>query len=81
MTPSNFNWFLHVMLFYHTRHVKEQQNIKKTSGIEEEEDKEETEDIGDNIDWFILTVDMDVVCFLDVSFSHSILNFCQIHKT
>ena len=38
------------MLFYHTRHVIEQQNIKKTSGIEEEEDKEETEDIGDNID-------------------------------
>ena len=28
----------------------EQQNIKKTSGIQEEKDKEETEDIGDNID-------------------------------
>jgi hypothetical protein len=21
MTPGNFNWFLHSMLFYHTRHV------------------------------------------------------------
>jgi hypothetical protein len=48
MTPSNFNWFLHVMLFYHTRHVIEQQNIKKTSGIEEEKDDEE--DTDDNVD-------------------------------
>jgi hypothetical protein len=48
MTTSNFNWFLHVMLFYHTRHVIEQQNIKKTSGIEES-DEEDTEDTGDNI--------------------------------
>jgi hypothetical protein len=49
MTTSNFNWFLHVMLFYHTRHVIEQQNIDKTSGIEEKKDKEDTEDTGDNI--------------------------------
>ena len=49
MTTSNFNWFLHVMLFYYTRHVIEQQNIKKTSGIEEE-DEEDTDDTGDNID-------------------------------
>ena len=49
MTTSNFNWFLHVMVFYHTRHVIEQQNIKKTSGIEEE-DEEDTDDTGDNID-------------------------------
>ena len=48
MNPNNFNWFLHVMLFYHTRHVIEQQNIKKTSGIEEEKDDEE--DTDDNID-------------------------------
>ena len=48
MTPSNFNWFLHAILFYHTRHVIEQQNIKKTSGIEEEKDDEE--DTDDNVD-------------------------------
>ena len=37
------------MLFYHTRHKIEQQNIKKISGIEEE-DEENTDDTGDNID-------------------------------
>ena len=48
MTTSNFNWFLHVMPFYHTRHVIKQQNIKKTSGIEEEAE-EDTDNTGDNI--------------------------------
>ena len=50
MTTSNFNWFLHAMPFYHTRHVIEQQNIKKTSSIEEDKDKEDTDDTDDNID-------------------------------
>jgi hypothetical protein len=27
MTPGNFNWFLHAMLFYHTRLVIEKHNI------------------------------------------------------
>ena len=38
------------MLFYHTRHVIEQHNIKKTSGIEEDKDEEDTDDPYDNID-------------------------------
>jgi hypothetical protein len=46
MTPGNFNWFLHAMLFYHTRLVIEKHN-KKTSGVEEEE--EEENDTGDII--------------------------------
>jgi hypothetical protein len=46
MTPSNFNWFLHVMLFYHTRLVLEKQ-ASKASNIE---DKEDDDDKGDNID-------------------------------
>ena len=25
MTPGNFNWFLHTMLFYHTQHVIQKQ--------------------------------------------------------
>ena len=50
MTTSNFNWFLHFMLFYHTRYVIEQQNITKTSGIEEDKDEEDTDDTDDNID-------------------------------
>ena len=39
MTPSNFNWFLHVMPFYHTRLVIEKQ--RKDSGIEEEDEEED----------------------------------------
>ena len=46
MTPGNFNWFLHAMLFYHTRLVIEKHN-KKTSGVKEEE--EEENDTGDII--------------------------------
>jgi hypothetical protein len=26
MTPGNFNWFLHSMLFYHTKHVMSRVN-------------------------------------------------------
>ena len=39
MTPGNFNWFLHVMLFYHTKHVIQKQMIKKQS--EDQDDDEE----------------------------------------
>ena len=28
MTSGNFNWFLHSMLFYHTRHVIAKQEAK-----------------------------------------------------
>ena len=48
MTPSNFNWFLHVMLFYHTRLVIEKQR-KKNSEIDEE-DEEDDEDDEENTD-------------------------------
>jgi hypothetical protein len=50
MTPGNFNWFLHTMLFYHTRLVIEKQD-KKTSDTEEKENEQEDEqDTGDNIE-------------------------------
>jgi hypothetical protein len=29
MTPGNFNWFLHAMLFYHTKHVLKRAEQKK----------------------------------------------------
>ena len=29
MTPGNFNWFLHAMLFYHTNHVLKRAEQKK----------------------------------------------------
>ena len=38
MTPGNFDWFLHAMLYYHTKHVLRKQNIKM----------EENDDISDS---------------------------------
>ena len=49
MTPSNFNWFLHAMLFYHTRIVIEKKT-KKTSDTEGKGEEGDEEDKGDNID-------------------------------
>ena len=36
MTPGNFNWFLHTMLFYHTKYVLRKQEMKKSEEDEEE---------------------------------------------
>jgi hypothetical protein len=51
MTSSNFNWFLHVMLFLHTEHVlKKQQdemermNEDSSSDEDEDEDEDDTDD-------------------------------------
>jgi hypothetical protein len=39
MSPGNFDWFLHTMLFYHTRHIIQKQQQKgKSMEHEEEED-------------------------------------------
>jgi hypothetical protein len=53
MTPGNFNWFLHSMLFYHTKHVLLKQKVqkKREEDAEElkrqqEEDAEEEEGLG-----------------------------------
>ena len=50
MTPGNFNWFLHTMLFYHTKYVIRKQMINKQP--EKKEDEEDDigldEDIHDN---------------------------------
>jgi hypothetical protein len=46
MTPGNFNWFLHTMLFYHTRYVIQKQMMKKQQ--EEEEDLGLDEEIDEN---------------------------------
>jgi hypothetical protein len=48
MTPGNFNWFLHTMLFYHTKHVIELQRQKENKknqedGTEDEDSDEEDE--------------------------------------
>jgi hypothetical protein len=33
MTPGNFTWFLHTMLFYHTKHVIEIQRQKENKKV------------------------------------------------
>ena len=43
MTPSKFNWFLHSMLFYHTKIVFMKQEQVETYEQEEEEEEEEEE--------------------------------------
>jgi len=45
MTPTNFDWFLHSMLFYHTRYVLRKQEERETYK-EDEEEEEEEEEIG-----------------------------------
>ena len=44
MTPENFNWFLHTMLFYHTKYVIRKQQMK----MQQKQDKEEEENLGLN---------------------------------
>jgi hypothetical protein len=41
MTPSNFDWFLHTMLFYHTQHVIKKQMKTNDDGEEGAESDEE----------------------------------------
>lgn len=45
MTPGNFNWFLHCMLFYHTKYVLKQQE-QKAAGVEDEEEQGVEEEMG-----------------------------------
>lgn len=42
MTPSNFDWFLHTMLFYHSKNViQSQKNKKNSKGKQKDDDKDE----------------------------------------
>ena len=43
MTPSNFGWFLHAMLFYHTQYVVTQKKMKKDEEGEPEDEGSEEE--------------------------------------
>jgi hypothetical protein len=45
MTPNNFKWYLHALLFIHTQRV-----IKRQIAKVEEEEEEEEEDYDDGID-------------------------------
>ncbi len=48
MIPGNFNWFLHAMLYYHTKHVLRKQKLQKKK--EEERNEHETDDDSQDLD-------------------------------
>jgi len=52
MTPGNFNWFLHAMLFYHTRFVLERQKHKKqgTDNNDNSEDDQPEQEVEEEND-------------------------------
>ena len=51
MVTGNFNWFLHTMLFYHTRYVLEKQNRRRENGgNNDEDDDDDDDDDGDDGD-------------------------------
>ena len=44
MTPQNFNWFLHTMLFYHTKNIiKKQAKKSQTAELNDNNDSSEDE--------------------------------------
>ncbi|KAF8873689.1 hypothetical protein BD779DRAFT_1613661 [Infundibulicybe gibba] len=45
MTPGNFNWFLHVMLFYHTKYVLAKQKAKRDKGTNETINSDDSDDM------------------------------------
>ena len=42
MTPGNFNWFIHIMLFYYTKYVLKKQRHKK----KKKQSNKQEEDLG-----------------------------------
>jgi hypothetical protein len=54
MTPNNFNWFLHSLLFFHTQRVikVQQDKAKKNEDDDDDDDNDddETDTEGVNVD-------------------------------
>ena len=55
MTQGNINWFLHAMLFYHTKYVIQKQMVKECS----EEQDEEEENLGLDEEQLMRMMQMD----------------------
>ena len=52
MTPNNFNWLLHSLLFLHTQRViKAQKDKAKKAEEDDDDDDDETDTEEVNIDW------------------------------
>ena len=50
MTPGNFDWFLHTMLFYHTQHVLEKQIKRNNNTVNHADDSDENDSDDDDSD-------------------------------
>ena len=50
MVPANFDWFLHTMLFYHTRYVLKKQNMKKENKDNDDDDSDDSDEFDMNIE-------------------------------
>ena len=50
MTPGNFDWFLHAMLFYHTRHVLKKASQKRGETADINVDEDENKGVGIDAD-------------------------------
>jgi hypothetical protein len=50
MTPGNFNWLLHSMLFYHTKHViiKQQEKARRAEARRANEGSDSDSDEADD---------------------------------
>ena len=58
MTPNNFNWLLHSLLFLHTQRViKAQQDKARKSDDDEDDDDGDGDDNGDETDTEEVNID------------------------
>ena len=57
MKSGNFDWFLHVMLFYHTQHVIQKQRQEQTPHqidvVDDDEGEEEEENNDEERRWVV----------------------------
>ena len=60
MVPGNFNWFLHVMLFYHSKKVIQKQKIKAEKERIKQLKKQNQEQQQENEDDEVDEVDMGI---------------------
>jgi hypothetical protein len=44
MTPGNFNWFLHTMLFFHTKYVIEKQDRRRNDDDDNDDNDDDNDD-------------------------------------
>jgi hypothetical protein len=52
MVPGNFDWFLHTMLFYHTRYVLKKQDRKRENEDYDDDGKSDIDNDSDGDDLY-----------------------------